>query len=83
MTMLQNETRVVDNLRVGKADIDPAAPAHLPGVHQGNKVGNLKRNAGLHPTGPLTATGSARRSTGINPQAREPIDPRMPRLSPA
>ena len=78
-----NEPRVIDNLRVGKADIDPAASSHLFGVHQGNKRGNLKRNAGLHPTGLLTARGSARRSTGINPKAREPIDPRMPRLSPA
>jgi hypothetical protein len=82
--MLQTkETRVVDNLRVGKPDTDPAAPAHQPGIHQGNKKGNLKRNAGLQPTGPLTASGSARRSTGINAKHREPIDPRMPRLSPA
>jgi hypothetical protein len=28
-------------------------------------------------------TSSAERSTGINPGAREPIDPRMPNLSPA
>jgi hypothetical protein len=84
MTMLETkETKVVDNLRVGKPDIEPSAPSHLPGIHQGNKKGNLKRNAGLKPTGPLTASGSARRSTGINPKHREPIDPRMPRLSPA
>jgi hypothetical protein len=29
------------------------------------------------------AEATARRSTGINPSDREPIDPRMPRLTPA
>jgi hypothetical protein len=82
--MLQRtEPHVVDHLRVGKPDVDPSAPAHQRGVHQGNKKGNLKDNRGLEPTGPLTARGSARRSTGINPKARDPIDPRSPNLSPA
>jgi len=77
------EHRIVDNLRVGPPHIDPAAPSHQTGVHQGNRKGNLKRNSGLHPTDAWTARGSAERSTGINPHARNPIDPRMPNLSPA
>jgi hypothetical protein len=82
-TMDVNQERVVDNIRVGKSQVDPAAPAHQRGVHQGNKRGNLKRNSGLHPMDAWTARGSAERSTGINPKARNPIDPRMPNLSPA
>jgi hypothetical protein len=35
--------------------------------------------AGHKPDG----TSTAERSTGIDPKAREPIDPRMPNLSPA
>jgi hypothetical protein len=83
MLRTDQERRLVDNLRVGQPQVDPAAPAHQPGIHQGNKKGNLKRNSGLHPTDALTARGSAERSTGINPRARNPIDPRMPNLSPA
>ena len=37
------------------------------------------------PVGDLVegAKATARRSTGINPEARDPIDPRMPNLPPA
>jgi hypothetical protein len=75
--------RIVDNLRVGKAQIDPAATAHQRGIRQGNKHGSLSREAGIIPAGSLAAHGSARRSTGINPRARNPIDPSMPNLSPS
>jgi hypothetical protein len=54
-------------------------PAHVAGVKQGNSTGNYESQAGHHPDGRSTAE----RSTGINPKAREPIDPRMPNLSPA
>ncbi len=57
----------------------PDAPAHTPGIKQGNSRGNYERMAGHNPDG----TSTAQRSTGVNPQAREPIDPRMPNLSPA
>jgi len=60
------------NLEVGRADVEPSAPAHVPGVKQGNSP---RRSRQL-------AEGMAR-STGINAREREPIDPRMPRLSPA
>jgi hypothetical protein len=73
---------IVDNLWVGKAQVDPAAPAHQRGIRQGNKHGSIARERGIHPTGAWSARGSAERSTGINARARNPIDPRSPNLSP-
>jgi hypothetical protein len=55
------------------------APAHTPGIKQGNAPGNYLRQPGHQPDGRSTAA----RSTGINPKAEEPIDPSMPNLSPA
>ena len=66
------------NLRTGKADVAPDAMAHKAGVFQGNATGNYEKQAGHLPDGRSTA----RRSTGINADKREPIDPRMPNLSP-
>jgi hypothetical protein len=66
------------NLRVGKPDVAPDAPAHVKGVKQGNAKGNYERQAGHLPDGRSTAE----RSTGIDPKARNPIDPAMPNLSP-
>jgi hypothetical protein len=58
-----------------KADL----PTHTPGIKQGNSPGNYESQAGHEPDGRSTAA----RSTGINPGMEEPIDPRMPNLSPA
>ena len=69
----------IGNLRVGKPQTTPSQPAHTPGVRQGNQLGNYSKQAGHFPDGRATA----RRSTGINPELREPIDPRSPNLSPA
>jgi hypothetical protein len=66
-------------LRVGKPDVATDAPAHTPGVKQGNSIGNYERQEGHRPDGSSTAA----RSTGINPKNEDPIDPRMPNLSPA
>jgi hypothetical protein len=66
-------------LRIGKPDVAPDAPAHTPGINQGNARGNYERQAGHCPDG----TSTAQRSTGINAADREPIDPSMPNLSPA
>ena len=52
---------------------------HVKGVKSGNAKGNYERQAGHQPDG----TSTQARSTGINAGAREPIDPRMPNLSPA
>ncbi len=78
-------TKIVANLRVGRAQAKPAQPTHVAGIREGNKLGAIYRQAGLHqdPDDPRYATCSAARSTGINPRARDPIDPRMPRLTPA
>jgi hypothetical protein len=70
---------VINNVRVGTPDVDLARAAHVPGVREGNERGSYEREPGLLPGGRVRA----RRSTGINPEARNPIDPRMPNLPPA
>lgn len=65
-------------IRVGRPDVEPDLPSHTPGVMSGNSSGNYEKQAGHLPDGRSTAE----RSTGVNPQARNPIDPRMPNLSP-
>jgi hypothetical protein len=66
-------------IRLGKVQVSADMPAHVPGIMQGNSKGNYEKMAGHNPDGTSTAV----RSTGINPKAREPIDPSMPNLSPA
>jgi hypothetical protein len=80
--------KTIANIRVGKPQTTPSTPAHVAGIRQGNKLGGFDRTPGLHATeeqgaGRPTGVGTARRSTGINPKARNPIDPKMPNLSPA
>ena len=65
-------------IRIGKADGDPSAPAHTPGVPEGNAEGNYEKMNGHNSDG----TSTAERSTGVNSKAAGPIDPRMPNLSP-
>jgi hypothetical protein len=67
------------DIRIGKADVKPDLPAHTPGIAQGNSRGNYEKQEGHLPDGRSTAE----RSTGVNPDAMEPIDPSMPNLSPA
>jgi hypothetical protein len=57
----------------------PDMPSHVKGIAQGNTTGNYEKMAGHKPDGRSTAE----RSTGINASAAQPIDPRMPNLSPA
>ncbi len=66
-------------LRVGKADVAVTDPSHVAGIKQGNAVGAYEKQGGHLSDG----TSTAERSTGINAEARNPIDPRMPNLSPA
>jgi hypothetical protein len=66
-------------LSTGKPDVSPDAPSHVKGVGYGNAIGNYERQVGMLPDGKRTAAAA----TGINPKAREPIDPRMPNLPPA
>ena len=67
------------NINLGKAEVTADMPAHTPGVNQGNSTGNYEESEGHNPDG----TSTARRSTGVNAKAMEPIDPSMPNLSPA
>lgn len=70
--------KIIGNLKVGKPDTDPSKPSHTQGTRMGNEAGAYEKEPGHLPDGKSTA----RRSTGINPEARDPIDPRMPNLSP-
>jgi hypothetical protein len=69
----------VRNIRIGKADVSPSAPAHTRGVRRGHAKSAYPSESGHLADGRSTA----RRSTGINPDLHDPIDPRMPNLSPA
>ena len=57
----------------------PDITAHTPGVPQGNSKGNYEKMPGHKPDG----TSTSERSTGIDAKGREPIDSRMPNISPA
>jgi len=72
----------VSNVRVGKAQVAQDAAAHTRGVKRGNARGNSSKEDGIYATDD-GAHASARRSTGINPDSRDPIDPRMPNLPPS
>jgi hypothetical protein len=67
-----------ENIRTGMADVKPTALTHVYGVRAGNNPGK-KQMPGHLPNGRSTA----RRSTGINADDRDPILPEMPNLSPA
>ena len=66
------------NVTVGNPDVDPDTPSHVSGINQGNARGNYEKQDGHLPDG----RSKARRSTGVNPDFMEPIDPSMPNLSP-
>lgn len=66
-------------IKVGRPDVSPDAPAHVPGIREGNAAGSYESQPGHRPDG----TSTARRSTGINPDSRNPIGESMPNLSPA
>jgi hypothetical protein len=65
-------------IRTGKPDVDTQSLGHTPGVRQGNSRGNYEKQTGHKPDGRATSE----RSTGVNADAMNPIDPRMPNLSP-
>jgi hypothetical protein len=69
----------VARIRLGRPKTSTHAPVHVPGTVSGNSTGNYEKQAGHRPDG----TSTAERSTGINPRAEQPIDPRMPNLSPS
>jgi hypothetical protein len=69
----------MSDIRVGKPDTTQTAPSHIPGVKGGNDPGGYERMVGHLPDG----KGTAARSTGVNAEKRNPIDPSSPNLSPA
>jgi hypothetical protein len=75
------------DIRVGKPDTTQDISAHTPGVGQGNSPGGAAADPGLEETGETGAgrpsmRSWARKSTGINPEKRNPIDPSSPNLPP-
>jgi len=70
-----------NNLETGRSQARVVWPAHVPGVPQGGSKGKLERSVGLYAEGDKVK-GTARRSTGIRPHDRNPIDPRSPNFSP-
>jgi len=66
-------------LKIGKPHTDPESPAHVPGVREGNSKGRYRTMPGHTPDG----RSSARRSTGIDPDSKDPIRSDMPKLTPA
>jgi hypothetical protein len=75
--------QTIGNIIVGEPDVRPSAPSHSPGVREGNARSAMTREPGIRPLGRFMAQATVRRSTGINPKGRQPIDPRMPLLTPA
>jgi hypothetical protein len=60
--------------------IRPDIPSHTPGTAKGEEwVQRQGREPGREDPNVVR---TARDSTSINPQAREPIDPRMPHMPP-
>jgi hypothetical protein len=76
------KAKTIANVRVGKPDVKATLPSHVRGVRQGNDGEGSDKQQGIVLEGDH-ARGTARRSTGINSKAHEPIDPRMPNLSPS
>jgi hypothetical protein len=79
--------KILGNLRVGKRQTTPTSPAHTRGIREGNEPGSFDRDPGLYNTGETatgrpTGKGTARRSTGVDPESKNPIDPKSPNLSP-
>jgi hypothetical protein len=68
-------------MRRAKFDERAQLPSHTPGTPRGEEmVRKLGREGGREYDVPAR---TARDSTSINADAREPIDPRMPHLPPA
>ena len=62
---------------------DPPVPAHVPGTLKGEEIVQREgREPGRNPTG-RGAHRNARDATSINPEARSPIDSKMPQMPPA
>ncbi|HEX8009185.1 MAG TPA: hypothetical protein VF482_22480 [Trebonia sp.] len=65
-------------IRVGKSNVKPNSPGHVPGIRQGNTSRGASKQVGHH----TDHTADARRSTGIQPKKHNPLLPIMPNLPP-
>jgi hypothetical protein len=65
-------------IRVGKRQVKPDTPTHVPGTRKGNKEGAYKKQVGHYADG----TADARRSTGIRPKKHNAVLKIMPNLPP-
>jgi hypothetical protein len=65
-------------IRTGKPQTRPDAPAHVAGTREGNAKRSNSRQVGHHDDG----TADARRSTGIRPRMHNAILKIMPNLPP-
>ena len=65
-------------IKTGTPDVSPDLMSHTAGVPMGNARGNYDSMCGHKQDG----TSTSERSTGVNPGAAGPIDPRMPNISP-
>ncbi|GAC1647233.1 MAG: hypothetical protein NVS9B15_05710 [Acidobacteriaceae bacterium] len=54
------------------------SPSHTPGTPKGEELKNKKDDLGWNGN-----TRNSRDATGVNADARGPIDPRMPKMPPA
>ena len=66
------------DVKTGKSNVKLDKMGHTPGIKTGNSKGNYEKNGGHLPDGRRRAEAS----TGVNPSARNPIDPSMPNLTP-
>ncbi len=66
---------------MAKYDSRSKLPAHTPGTPRGEEL--IRKSAASRAARTRTCGRTARDSTSINPEARDPIDPRMPDLPPA
>jgi hypothetical protein len=67
---------------VGRPYVSPSTPSHTFGVREGNEPKGIFAALGWRRAARFLQEARHRRSTGINPKARAPIDPRMPTLTP-
>jgi hypothetical protein len=82
MTMsMEAVTRTERGIVVGKPDVNPETPSHVPGVHEGNRPHRLLFRIGIR-TRELRSLQAPTRATGVAPQHHVPIDPAMPFLTP-
>jgi hypothetical protein len=62
---------------------EPPKPIHVPGTQKGEELAMRRGREPGRDERDQFGYRAARDSTSINPQGREPIDPRMPNMPPA